>query len=348
MLARELSSRDDIEIEILSFSRQYPAYLFPGKSDKDPTLNGYTEPGTQYVLDSMNPLTWRKTVRTLLESKISAVIIPWWTAFWTPCFGYIARALRKKGVRVVFMCHNTIEHETAAWKIHSTHWVLNAGNGFIVHTNADRKALLKTIPDAIVEMHPHPVYEQFPDPKGKLPREHALELLFFGFVRPYKGLDILLDALGQVDPSIDWRLCIAGEFWSGEEDTRTRIEELGLTDRVELVAEYLTDEQVAEYFGRAHAVVLPYRSATGSGVTAVAYNYSRPVLVTRTGGLPDVVEEGITGWVVSPESPESLARAIERMSRTDLDAMQRAVKSYAAQHLTWEGLADTVLSITTD
>ena len=343
MLHRALSQVADVRT--FSFTRQYPKLLFPGESDRDPAFAGHVEPGVRYVIDSLNPLTWRAVVREIVSTGPAVVVIPWWTAFWAPCFSFIARRLRRAGIAVVFFCHNVVEHEEAAWKRAVTRRVLASGSAFAVHTRVDERNLREMFPHARVAVHPHPVYENFPCPTGALQREHDVELLFFGFVRPYKGLDVLVEALALVRNDLDWRLTVAGEFWQGSADVRARVASLGLDDRVEIVEGYLSDAEVAEYFGRAHALALPYRSATGSGVVAVAYNYGKPVIVTRVGGLPDVVVEGETGWIVEPDDPEALARAIEGLAQADIDAMARAVDRYVARNMTWSGLAHSVLDV---
>lgn len=327
----------------ISFTRQYPGWLFPGESDRDPAFEGHVEPLTDYAIDSVNPLTWRSAAKRAIAMKPDLVVLPWWQIYWAPSFSYIARRLRAARIPVVFLCHNVVEHETAGWKRSLTRRVLALGTGYVVHTQIDEKNLRELLPGARPVKHPHPAYDQFPAAKGALPREHALELLFFGFVRHYKGLDVLLRALALLGPDVDARLTVAGEFWKGSEETEALIASLGIAERVELVSRYLTEEEVAEYFARAHAVVLPYRDATGSGVVAVAYHYDKPVIVTRVGGLPDVVDHGETGLVVDSESPEALARAIKRLAGTDLEAMSELVHRYKAEKLTWGGLARAVL-----
>lgn len=327
----------------LSFSRQYPRVLFPGESDREPGMEGHKEPGVGYIVDSVNPLTWRRAVKRAVAFGPAAVVIPWWTVFWAPCFGWMARRLAKAGVPVVFLCHNVVEHESAGWKARLARGVLAQGSGFVVHTREDEANLKAFLPNARVARHHHPVYEQFPDAKGTLPRRAALELLFFGFVRPYKGLDVLVEAMGQL-AGRDIKLTIAGEFWEGDSATRQRVEELGIGSQVEIVSRYLPDEEVAELFARADLVVLPYRSATGSGVVALAYHYGKPVIVTRVGGLPDVVLEGRTGFVVAPESPEAVAEAILRFDAAPPDGMADAIAGLRAT-MTWESFADSIVGL---
>jgi len=324
----------------ISFTRQYPALIFPGESDRDPAYEGHQEVGVEYLIDSLNPLSWRKAVQRILAFDADIAVLPWWTVYWAPCFGYIARALRRKGLNVVFFCHNVVEHETAVWKVRLTKWVLSQGNRFVAHTKEDAANLHQLIPDADVSVHAHPIYDQFPEPKGELPARDDLELLFYGFVRPYKGLDLLIEAMAKTQDST-W-LTIAGEFWEGEEQARVRIEELGLSDRIELRPRYHTDQETAELFARSDIVVLPYRSATGSGVVPVAYHYDKPVIVTRVGGLPDVVDDGKTGKLVEPESVNALADAINSFTRSNAAAMIPAIQELK-RNMTWTSLASTIL-----
>jgi len=331
------------EVRTFSFSRQYPGWLFPGESDRDPAFEGHVEPDTEYSIDSVNPLAWRRVVRRIVEWRPDAVVIPWWTVYFAPSSFYFAGRFRRAGIPVVFLCHNVVEHETAGWRRALTARVLGRGSAYVVHTGIDKENLQRLVPGARIVQQAHPVYEHFPEPTGASKPEHDIELLFFGFVRPYKGLDVLLDAVALVDPALDVRLTVAGESWQGREPIEKQVADLGIEDRVHLDLHYLTDEQIAEYFGRAHAAVLPYRSATGSGVIAVAYNYDTPVIVTSVGGLPDVVVDGRRGFLVPPEDPAALARAIERLASADIAAMRRHVHAYKAEELTWDRLAHAVL-----
>jgi glycosyltransferase involved in cell wall biosynthesis len=328
-------------IRTFSFSRQYPAWLFPGESDRDPAYEGHREPGVEYLIDSVNPLTWRKVVQEISDFDAEEVIFPWWTIFWVPTFGYMARALRKQDRKIVFFCHNVVEHEAAWWKTALSRNVLKLGDRFVVHTREDQHNLKTLLPDAQVSVHPHPIYDQFPEPKGIFHRRRKLELLFYGFVRPYKGLDLLVEAMGRLKNE-DVQLTVAGEFWEGEEKIRERIEELDIIDQVELRPRYHTDQETAELFDRADVVVLPYRSATGSGVVPIAYHYNKPVIVTRVGGLPDVVQKGKTGLLVTPNDENALAQAILTISNMEKDQMKKSIKKLK-QHMSWPSLAKTLI-----
>ncbi|MCB1758894.1 MAG: glycosyltransferase [Gammaproteobacteria bacterium] len=339
LLSRALG--DITETLTISFSRQYPSWLFPGESDTDPKYKDHREPGCEYLLDSMNPLSWSRVVERVDAFAADIVVIPWWTVFWTPCFGYISRALRERNLEVVFFCHNVIEHESSGWKSYLTRLVLKKGTRFVAHTRADQKNLHSLVPGAAITVHPHPIYDQFPEPLGSLPRRKSLELLFYGFVRPYKGLDTLIEALGKIAQR-DVMLTIAGEFWEGKQALVDRIEQLGISDLIEMRAYYHSEQDTAELFSRADMVVLPYRSATGSGVIMLAYNYNRPVLVTSVGGLADVVEQGRTGFVVPPEDPEAIAGLLRTLRPEDCEAMQPCIEE-TKRRWTWSGLAEALL-----
>ena len=177
MLKRALAEKN--EVLLLSFSRQYPVWLFPGESDRDPAYKNYKEAQTEYVIDSINPLTWIKSVKRVVSFNATMVIIPWWTVFWAPCFGYISGALKRKNIEVVFFCHNVVEHEAAAWKSFLTKNVLKNASRFVVHTKEDKANLERLIPNAEIVVHPHPIYNHFPKAKGILARRKSLELLFY-------------------------------------------------------------------------------------------------------------------------------------------------------------------------
>lgn len=325
----------------LSFVRQYPGWLYPGVGDKEEGLEGYFEPGVTYVIDSVNPLTWRNALSCARAFSPSIVVFPWWNAYWAICFSWLANQLRAKDVEVVFLCHNVIEHEDALWKRMLSMRALSAADRFVVHTSADRDELLRLIPSAHVAVHPHPVYDQFPAPAVPLPRQSRLELLFFGFVRPYKGLDVLLAAMCHLKGQ-DVHLSIVGEFWKGVGEVASYVDNAGLQRQVEILPRYVSMQEAASYFARCDVVVLPYLSATGSGVLALAYHYGRPVISTRVGGLPEVIEEGVTGVLVNPGSSEELACAIGRILAGEVHFDSGAIEAARAR-LSWKGLASTVL-----
>jgi glycosyltransferase involved in cell wall biosynthesis len=339
MLSRALTAVADVLV--LSYVRQYPRWLYPGKSDIDVTASRMTEPACRYIIDSLNPWTWKRAVGEIVAFRADAVIIPWWSAFWAPCTAYLSRRLASAGIPVHFYCHNVAGHGTAARMRTLVKFALRAGSGFLVQSEAERQQLQNWLPSARVAVSPHPVYSQFPEPSGILPRRAALELLFFGFVRPYKGLDVLLQALAR-DHNRDVILTVAGEFWESRTRIRKLIAELGLTDKVDVIDRYVGEEEAAGLFARADALVMPYRSATGSGVLGLAYRYGKPVIASDVSGLAELVRGGETGFLVQPGSVEALADAIDRISAERARAMNSAIVAFA-RHLTWDALAATMM-----
>jgi glycosyltransferase involved in cell wall biosynthesis len=341
MLHRSLSSKADLCT--ISFKRQYPRYLYPGKSDRDPEYQGYSEPGVMYVLDSLNPVTWTKACRILLARAPGLIIIVWCTFFGAPYLGFMARYFRKRGIRVMFLCHNVIDHEAAFWKVELSRRALSQGSSFLVHTVSEKARLDQLVPGAQVSIHPHPVYHQFPSAKKKLPHRGRIELLFFGFVRHYKGLDILLEAMKYLEKE-DIFLTIAGEWWGGNTISRKLLSNDRLSARVEVIDRYVSEQEASEYFYRTDLVVLPYRSATGSGVIPLAYHYGKPVIASRTAGIEEVVVDGVSGRLVEPESPYALAEVIREFLNGSPDGMKEGVRR-AAERMTWEGFAACVLDV---
>src|SRR5690606_10054837 len=208
--------------------------LFPGKTDRDIAYRNHHEPGVEYVIDSLNPLTWHAAIKRAKEFAPTSVIFPWWHVYWAPCFFYIATALKKQGIRIVFLCHNSVEHENARWKSITTTRVFSKADLFVVHTKSDYMNLSAQFPCVPMVIHPLPAFDHFPIPVYSLPRRNKLELLFFGFVRPYKGLEVLLDALALLE-SEQVHLSVVGEFWDGESNVQARIKELKLETCVEVI-----------------------------------------------------------------------------------------------------------------
>ncbi len=317
LLAKHL--RQTHKVLLLSFSQQYPGWLFPGKSDKDPSERPL-QTEAHYKLNPLNPLTWQQTLRQIRAWQPDVVIIPWWHPYFAPVWWGLARGIRRMAPRpqLLFICHNVRPHEQGRFSQRLLPYVLKMvlgqGDGFVVHSQADRAILRAYLPQARVVVSPLPTYAELGNgPAAELPVELPTDrplLLFCGLVRPYKGLDVLLDALALVKQPV--HLLVAGEFWQGSRASyQEQIHRLGLTDCVTIIDEYLPDELLAACIDRANVVVLPYRSATQSAVVQTAFGRGKPVITTDVGGLAEVVENGRTGLVVPAENPSALAEAIE-------------------------------------
>jgi len=322
LLFRHLRKRHDTLF--IAFSRQYPKLLFPGKTDRDPSEEKILEAGALRLIDSMNPFTWVNAAFKIVRNKTDLVILPWWVSFWAPQFWTISVLVKYfSKARILYLCHNVVEHESRRFDRILTRMALSTGDFFIVHSKDERRRLLAMLPEASVRTSPHPTYEVFnfkPFDSKKAKEEYGLKgnvILFFGFVREYKGLRYLIEALPKVLSEIDVTLLVAGEFWKDKEEYLRLIREKRLESDMVMVDNYVPNEEIGRFFSAADLVVQPYLSATGSGVIQTAFGFNKPVIATTVGCLPEMVEDGKTGFLVPPRDPEGLARAIVRFFRED-------------------------------
>lgn len=319
LLVRALRQRYDVAF--LTLKRQYPKLLFPGVSQYDYSDHAMSEPG-EAIIDSMNPLSWIRTARELKRLRPRLIVFQWWHPFFCFSFGSIVRLLdRELQSRVCFLCHNVLPHESSPLHEFLTRIAFGKVTKFIVHSSSDEEDLLSIKPAAMIRKGHHPTYSQFGS-LSSVSRQEAREtlgleengkvLLFFGLVRKYKGLMHLIEAMSLIPGKLDCQLVVAGEFYDDKQPYIDKIREYALEDRIKVVDEYIPNEQVATYFQAANVVVLPYVSATQSGIVQIAFGLNVPVITTNVGGLPEVVDDGETGYVVDAESPTSIAEAIQR------------------------------------
>jgi glycosyltransferase involved in cell wall biosynthesis len=348
LLARELSRSH--ETFVLSFTRQYPTLLFPGKSQKHPA-EASLDVGAESLIDSIGPWSWYRAARRIRELDPELLVFRYWMPFFAPCFGSILRgAVRHGKPESVVIADNVVPHERRPLDRLFTRWFLSRADRFVVMTKAVRQDLLDIRPDARVDLVPHPLYGQFGDAIDRQEARQQLEvpgdaelMLFFGFVRAYKGLDTLLQAMPAIRAARPRAmLLVVGEFYSQETRTRALTHELGLDDCVRFVSDYVPNDEVAPYFSATDVVVLPYHHATQSGIIPVAYHMGRPVVTTRVGGLPEVIEEGKTGILVPPEQVDALAEALIRFFAESLGPSMQEHVARARKRYTWERFAQAV------
>lgn len=342
LLARALSTRH--EVRVITFKRQYPSFLFPGKSQEEQGESASGQPAPRRV-DSINPLNWLSVGREIARGKPDVLIFKYWLPFFGPCFGTIARVVKRRtGARVVVICDNVIPHEHRPFDRTFTRYLFRATNGFIVQSHAVEKELKAFWPEATYRYVPHPVYELFGAAidKGQARQELGIAasrvLLFFGYIRRYKGLQVLLEAMAKAVRGTDVHLLVIGEFYDEERVYRDQIRTLGLEQAVTVRSDYVPNSEVGRYFSAADAVVLPYISATQSGIAQIAYNFDRPVIVSDVGGLAEVVVEGESGYVVPAGDAGALAQALLRLYEDAnlarlSEGVAREKKKYA-----WENL----------
>lgn len=336
-LHEALDHLPDVELTTISFKRQYPQWLYPGQTDKETDAQAIA--GVEYTIDAYNPLTWRQAANRIAKQACQVAILDWWTLFWQPGFAYIARRLRKKGVKTVFLCHNLFDHDATGLKRKISQQLLLQADGYIVQSSEQQAMLQELKPGAEVVLKTHPIYDRFPPATEPLSKRGKLELLFFGFIRPYKGLPVLMEAMKQLNDH-DIYLTVVGEPWSDAEALEQELQEYDVPN-LELNLHYVDDAEAANYYARADAVVLPYRSATGSGVVSIAYHYDKPVVATSVGGLKDVVEPGKTGWLVEADKPAELAQTLGSVTREACSALRPGIESFCRQH-SWQNMAETI------
>ena len=339
-------------VDAYTFTRQYPERLFPGKTQLEVGPNG-SGIEAERVLDTVGPLSWRRTADRIADSGADAVVFKYWMPFLAPSFGTMARRLRKRGVRVVAVVDNAIPHERRPGDHTLSRYVLSACDGLLVMSDQVRRDLGTLGVDKPVRQVRHPVYDVFGDAVPKAAAREALGLpaespvfLFFGFVRRYKGLHTLLDAFPKVLERVpDAKLVVAGEFYADEAAYREQVARLGLTDAVRFDADYIADEAVGRYFCAADAVVQPYVTATQSGVAQIAFHFGRPVITTDVGGLAEAVPDGEAGLVVPPEDPAALAGALVRYVEEDLEEQFAAGVRRERETYSWDHVYDAVESL---
>ncbi len=335
------------EVLPYTFSRQYPAFLFPGTSQYVPegSPNPLLKDAPQ-LLDSINPLSWRKAAQSILKQKPDALLLSSWMPFFGPAMGFLAREFRQLKIPVGAVLHNITPHEPRFWDNAFNKYLLKSLDFGLVMSSGVQADFERIVPNKTVLFHPHPVYTHF---GKKLNKEKARQMLglpsdatvflFFGLIRHYKGLDTLLRAFAGMPHHA--HLLIAGEAYESLAPYENLIKTSPNAKNIHLHARYIPDEEVQTYFSAADVNVLPYKTATQSGVLSVAYHFDLPVLVTDVGGLREAVEPYQAGLVVRPAAEEDLKDALLTMlNPMDYSA---AIQSFK-QKYSWEALAQKILS----
>jgi glycosyltransferase involved in cell wall biosynthesis len=312
-LTHELSQSQ--ECSFFNFSRLYPDLLFPGKTQFDESSSTYSFP-SERIIDSISPLSWRRTGKIISEMGVETLIFHWWHPFFAPAYRGIIKSLDKR-IKKICICHNAAPHEQSSLRRKLVKYGLQKMDGFVVHAAQEKAELLDILPVSRSITLFHPVYDIFPgedEPKSLIRERLNLQqddrvILYFGLIRPYKGVEVLLKAISLITDLPRLKLLVVGEIYSGRDDIMKLIKKLP-TGIVRLVDKYVPNEEVSSWFRAADLVTLPYLSATQSGIIPIALRCNRPVVVTNVGGLPEMVDEGKSGYLVNPNNPDELAAAI--------------------------------------
>jgi len=340
------------KVEIYTFTLQYPNFLFPGKTQYS------TEPAPKDLVihrrvNSCNPFNWIKVGREIRRKRPDMVIIKYWIPFMAPCLGTIARMARKNGhTKVLSILDNVIPHEHRIGDKMFSKYFVRSIHGFVAMSLSVLQDLRLFTADKPAEFCPHPLYDHYGQ---RLQRSEALQLLklddscryvlFFGFIRTYKGLDLLLEAFAnEWLRQSDVKLIVAGEFYGDSAPYLQQIEQLGIADKVVLCTDFIPDSEVNRYFSAADIVAQPYKTATQSGVTQIAFHFEKPMLVTNVGGLAEIVPDGKIGYVVEPDK-DQIATALRRFFEENKKDEFEANIVEEKQKYSWSRFTDAIETV---
>jgi glycosyltransferase involved in cell wall biosynthesis len=301
-------------------------------------------------LDSINPISYFKTAGEILAFSPELVIMKFWMPFFAPALGTVAARLRKRGVRVITILDNLIPHERRPGDMRLLRYFLKRNDGFIVMSKTVQTDLLHLKPEAKFILKPHPLYDHFGSSLARplararlnLPTDKKIAL-FFGFIREYKGLDNLIKATAHL--SGEYCVVVAGEMYGDFGKYQALIDKTETAGKLKLFVRYIEDSEVPLFFSAADVCVLPYKTATQSGIVQIAFNFNLPVIVTDVGGLSEMVEEGETGLIIRSPAPEDLAEKIDFYFAQGLrDKMSNNI-AQRRQSYAWPGFAEAVLEL---
>lgn len=338
------------EVKVFSFSRLYPGFLFPGKTQFVEGDEAAVSVLSERILDSINPFSYEKTAKTIEKFQPDVLVIAYWMSFFAPAYGHIANKLRGK-TRIIVLVHNAIPHEPKFYDKPLSKLFFNQANGFMVLSESVKNDLLSLYSKAKIHLSPHPLYDHFGKKQDKKAACTILNLnpdrktlLFFGLIRDYKGLDLLLQAMAFLDDS--YQLVIAGESYGDFGKYQQIIDASPAKDRILAWNRYITDEEVPVLFSVADALVLPYRSATQSGVIPVAYHFEVPVVATDVGSLKDTIQTAGTGIVSRPQA-ESIAEGIKQLFSEKTGKFIANIHT-EKQKLSWEAFAEALVNFSAE
>ena len=342
--ALELRGHD---VSFFTPRRQYPAWLFPGRDDRDPDACPRLECARR-ILDPLNPLSWARSRRRAMAVDADAWIIPYWTWAWSGLWRYLLSGERPPATAVV---HNPADHDSRHVQRLAAASVLKRCQALFTHARVLESGLAETYPGLATASHPMPPTGIDPLPSQPEARtalgvaEDRRVALFVGLVRPYKGVDLLLEAVARLPAESDWLVIIAGEPW-GDQGRRVedQVRQLGIEDRVRLKLQWIPETEVPRLLAASDIVVLPYRSGSQSAVAPMALGAGVPVLSTAVGGLPEVVRHGVDGWLVEPGSIDALVGALEELDGPRLSELARGAAE-GRNRFTWDGYAEALESL---
>ncbi len=308
-LAREFLKEGDAVV-LFTYSLQYPGFLFPGKTQYSEE-NAPDDLDIRITINSVHPVSWFATARAIVKERPDLIVCRFWLPFMGPALGTILRLVKRSlKAPVVAWVDNIVPHEKRPGDRLLAKYFTGAADGFVAMSRSVAEELKTFTKNKEIKYIPHPVYDSYGEPlersaalqKLNLP-ENKRYLLFFGFIRKYKGLDLALEAMATPQvKALNLILLVAGEFYEDEAGYRRLVERLGISDKVEIRSEFIPADEVRCYFSAADLIVQPYRSATQSGISQLANHFNKPMLATKVGGLPEIVAHGVSGYIVDPDA----------------------------------------------
>lgn len=336
------------ETEMVSYKMQYPKLLFK-KEQRDYENECFKIDNTHYWLNTANPFNIIGTAAKIRKLKPDLVIMQWWHPYFAPCYYILQKCLRK--YKKLMVCHNVFPHERFPMDRFLTRVSLKGIDYYLVQSKMDEEDLLKLKPDAKYKRVFHPTYNAFKmqnmtkaEARAKIGVDSDEKvMLFFGYVRKYKGLRHILSVLSEVAKQVEGiRLLVVGDFGEDREEYIQLIEQEQIGDYVQMVEGYIPDKEVEKYFAASDLVVLPYESATQSGIAQIAYGFELPIVATAVGGLPEVVLDGKTGYVVPPEDDQALGEAVVRFFKeTDVEQMHENIRKEEYKY-SWDRMTEEI------
>ena len=349
----------DNDVKVFSFKRQYPEFLFPGKTQFETGEPAFKIPENKNIIsvDSINPFNWFFTALKIRKENPDLLIYKYWLPFFAPCFftiSFFVKMFRK--TKVLFICDNVIPHEKRIGDKFFTKLVFSIVNYFIVQSKTVEKDLQKfNKKNKPYRLSPHPLYNIFGEKLGKQEARKFIEenynvkfdsdkvILFFGYIRKYKGLMYLIDAMRELGRDV--KLIVAGEFYDDEKPYREKIKESGLDENIVLLSDFMPDERVRYFFSACDCLVLPYSDATQSGIVQIAYYYDKPVIVTDVGGLSEVVIAEKTGIIIRPGNVNDISGAVKRFYNYNLEEkFSENIKTEKLKY-SWEVFVRNILDL---
>ncbi|MBI1837054.1 MAG: glycosyltransferase [Flavobacteriia bacterium] len=345
LLFREFEKKN--QVKAFTFKRQYPNFLFPGETQFVTENDPADIIPSERVLDTINPFSFIKSAKKIKKFAPDILITKYWMTFFGPSLGFVCKSLNKNTKRISIL-DNVIPHEKRFFDGICNRYFLKNNDGFIVMSDVVLKDLLSLKPNAKYLRINHPVYNHFPEKinpnlaKEKLNLNNNLKtILFFGFIRDYKGLDLLIEAFNYLDEG--YQLIIAGEVYGSFEKYAKLIQQSKAKDRIHVFNQYIGDEDVSLYFSAADVCVLPYKSATQSGITSISNHYNLPQIVTNVGGLKESIQENITGLVVENVDSQNISLSIKKYFDQDLYSIFSKNIDLEKKENSWENFANKII-----